>query len=142
VGEVEPPDPVVPSRALGVGSGSEERYRSPVPQGVGRAFRSLHELGSRYSVHGSRHAVSTTSRVFRNSLSGARTPDAIRCRSTGSSHRLGPLLGTNRTAPAGVLRGSGYPLGVLRPYSDIGLKVHSTRDSRPGTFRLQGFSPS
>jgi len=82
----------------------------------------------------SRHAVSTATRLI---------PEiAIRCRSTGSSHRLGFSSRAHLQIPAGVLRGSSYPHEVWRPYSDVGAEVHITRVSTPGSFRLQGFSPS
>jgi hypothetical protein len=67
---------------------------------------------------------------------------AIRCRSTGSSHRLGFSSRAHLQVPAGVLRGSSYPHEVWRPDSDVGAEVHITRVSTPGSFRLQGFSPS
>jgi hypothetical protein len=66
----------------------------------------------------------------------------IRCRSTGSSHRLGFSSRAHLQVSAGVLRGSSYLHEVCRPYSDVGAEVHITRVSTPGSFRLQGFSPS
>ena len=54
---------------------------------------------------------------------------------------LGPLPGFVPKLPPGVLR-PGYPPGVSRPYSDVSVEVHMTRGPTPGSFRLQGFSPS
>jgi len=67
---------------------------------------------------------------------------AIRRRSTGSSRRLGLPFRAHRQIPAGVLRGSSDPHGVSRPYNDINAEIYLIRVSNPGTFRLQGFSPS
>jgi hypothetical protein len=89
---------------------------------------------SRYLVRGIPPRRSTATRFL---------PEiATRCRSTGSSHRLGFSSRAHLQVPAGVLRGSSYPHEVWRPYSDIGAEVHIARVSTPGSFRLQGFSPS
>jgi hypothetical protein len=65
-----------------------------------------------------------------------------RSRDSESSRRFGRPFKAFRQRPAGVLRGSSDPHGVSRPYNDINAEIYLIRVSNPGTFRLQGFSPS
>jgi hypothetical protein len=68
-----------------------------------------------YSVHGLRHAVSTASRSFGNSPSGAETPEASMDFGFPSGH-------TETILPEPC--GASDPPGVLRLYSDISMEVH------------------
>jgi hypothetical protein len=134
VGEFEKADLVVPSRALREASDGGRRKRLPPdPHGVGPPHGAFTSLVAAIRLR-------LPPRRFDGLAEFLRL--ATRCRSTGNSHRLGLPSRAHRNIPAGVLRGSGDPHGVWRPYSDFSTEVRSTRDSIPGTFRLQGFSPS
>lgn len=81
--------------------------------------------------------------VFRSS--------AVRCRrrshDSGSFHRFGRPFRASRQRPAGVLRGSSDPHGVLRPYNDINMEIYLSGLPTPvcPAFRvshpLDGFLP-
>jgi hypothetical protein len=64
-----------------------------------------------------------------------------RCRSTHAFHGLGSPSGFTGSIPPKSPDFSNPP-EVLRPYSDISAGGPQSRVSTPGTFRLQGFSPS
>jgi hypothetical protein len=109
------------------------------PHGIARPFEASTELPSRYSVRGSRLVVSTTSRHSRVPLSGAEAPEAPMDFSFPS--------GRTETSPPEP-ESSGNPHGVLRLYSDMGVKVHGPGLPHPvrSAFRvshpLDGLLPS
>jgi hypothetical protein len=85
------------------------------PRGIARPFEAISRTRSRYSVHGFRHAVSTASRSFGSSPSGAEAPEASMDFGFPSGHAV---------AIPPEPRGSDDPHGVSRLYSDISAEIH------------------
>jgi hypothetical protein len=73
-------------------------------------FEAFASQRSRYSVHGTRLVVWTTTRFFAGAPVGAEAPTA--------SLSLPPPPGSDQISPAETSQGSGGPHGVCRPYSD------------------------
>jgi hypothetical protein len=88
---------------------------------------------SRYSVHGPRHAVSTTARVFGTPPSDAEAPEA--------PMDLDFPSGPTDTGSVAAAKPR-HPSWGLTPLQRRGQGGPLTRASRPGLFRLQGFPPS
>jgi hypothetical protein len=117
VGEVEAlPDLVCPSRVPETSWSAEDVSAFPGPPGIALPSEAIVRIGSRYSVHGSRFAVSRGHAVF--------PTWTIRRRSAEGFRRLGLPFRAHHNDPAGVLRGSSDPHGVLFPFSDIRAEVH------------------
>jgi hypothetical protein len=85
------------------------------PHGIARSSEAIAGTRSRYLVRGLRHAVSTASRFFGYSPSGAEAPEA--------SMDFGFPSGHTETIPPEPC-GAGDPPGVLRLYSDISAEIH------------------
>jgi hypothetical protein len=133
------PDSVCPSRVLG--AISNDRWGFPLlsdPHGLLPPYEAITELVAAISGLQLPPRRFYGLAVFRGSVILCRD----RSRSSGNSRRIGRPFRAFRQRPAGVLRGSGDPHGVLRPYNDINAEIYSIRVSNPGMFRLQGFSPS
>jgi hypothetical protein len=140
VGEVEKLGPGVPLQGIEKRPVEGRRCRRPSdPRGIARPFEASTKPPSRYSVHGSRPVVSTTSRHSGTSLSDAEAPETPLDLSFPTGH--------TRSFPPEP-EGSGNPHGVLRLYSDVGVKVHGpgiphpVRSASRVSHPLDGFLPS
>jgi len=133
VGEVESADPVVPSRVL----------ESVKPAGAVSSPPGLHGISLFFEVVRSLVAdirFSAPASPFQRPRGLPGQP--IRRRSVGHFHELGLPFKAHVTFSAEVLRGSGTPLMGFLPLQRCRQRGPLTRGSNPGSFRLQGFSPS
>jgi len=133
VGEVESADPVVPSRVL----------ESVKPAGVVSNSPGLHGISLSFEVVGSLVAdiwFTAPASPFQRPRGFSGLP--IRRRSAGPFHELGLPFKAHVTFSAEVLRGSGMPLMGFLPLQRCPQGGPLARGSNPGSFRLQGFSPS
>jgi hypothetical protein len=98
------------------------------------AFRSDHDPRSRYSVHGTPPRRFDGHAVFRGSPSDAEAPEA--------PIGLGSPSGLTDKSPPESCAAPATLMRFAAPTATSAREVHYSRDSCPGSFRLQGFSPS